>query len=555
MSVAQSFYEEHLSTLEQACEAVRDRGHWTPYPEIPSGKIYGETAKADGAAAYQAALNQHFALLGPDAIGTTGVEVSPYTGELGISYDQYESGALVAAAKAALPAWRDAGPQARTGVCIEILKRLNQRSFEIGNATMHTTGQGFAMAFQAGGPHAQDRALEAVATAWLQTSNIPTSSTWNKPQGKHDPLVMSKRYHIVPKGVGLVVACSTFPTWNTYPGMFASLVTGNPVIIKPHSQAVLPVAITVQVCQQVLEEAGFDPKLVLLAPEGNEVGIAQELATHPDVKVIDYTGGNNFGDWLSDNAKQATIYKEQAGVNTVLIDSVTNMKATAQNLAFALSLYSGQMCTTPQAVLIPKNGIKTDQGQMSFDQVAEFLCNTIKKFLSDPDRAAGVLGSIPNPATVQRLDQAAGLGEVLLESETHPVPGFEGSVYRTPLVLKVSGDDAAWQQEQFGPISFLVEVEDTEQGLKLISEAVASKGAITFGVYSTNDQVLDNAEQVAIEQGVALSCNLDGGVFVNQAAAFSDFHCTGNNPAANASLTDAAFVAGRFAVVQSRRHV
>ncbi len=195
------------------------------------------------------------------------------------------------------------------------------------------------------------------------------------------------------------------------------------------------------------------------------------------------------------------------------------------------------------------------QGQMSFDQVAEFLCNTIKKFLSDPDRAAGVLGSIPNPATVQRLDQAAGLGEVLLESETHPVPGFEGSVYRTPLVLKVSGDDAAWQQEQFGPISFLVEVEDTEQGLKLISEAVASKGAITFGVYSTNDQVLDNAEQVAIEQGVALSCNLDGGVFVNQAAAFSDFHCTGNNPAANASLTDAAFVAGRFAVVQSRRHV
>ena len=135
--------------------------------------------------------------------------MSPYSGELGISYDQYASGALVAAAKNALPAWRDAGPQARTGVCLEILKRLNQRSFEIGNATMHTTGQGSAMAFQAGGPHAQDRGLEAVATAWLLTSNIPSSSNWNKPQGKNDPLVMSKRYHIVPKGVALVVACST----------------------------------------------------------------------------------------------------------------------------------------------------------------------------------------------------------------------------------------------------------------------------------------------------------------------------------------------------------
>ena len=42
------------------------------------------------------------------------------------------------------------------------LHRLNRRSFEIANAVMHTTGQGFMMAFQAGGPHAQDRGLEAV---------------------------------------------------------------------------------------------------------------------------------------------------------------------------------------------------------------------------------------------------------------------------------------------------------------------------------------------------------------------------------------------------------
>jgi len=43
-------------------------------------------------------------------------------------------------------------------------------------------------------------------------------------------------------------------------------------------------------------------------------------------------------------------------------------------------------------------------------------------------------------------------------------------------------------------------------------------------------------------------------VFVNQSAAFSDFHGTGANPAANAALTDGAFVASRFRVVQSRRH-
>ena len=58
-----------------------------------------------------------------------------------------------------------------------------------------------------------------------------------------------------------------------------------------------------------------------------------------------------------------------------------------------------------------------------------------------------------------------------------------------------------------------------------------------------------------LDVGVALSENLTDGVYVNQSAAFSDFHATGANPAANASLTDGDFVAGRFRVVQSRRHL
>jgi hypothetical protein len=53
---------------------------------------------------------------------------------------------------------------------------------------------------------------------------------------------------------------------------------------------------------------------------------------------------------------------------------------------------------------------------------------------------------------------------------------------------------------------------------------------------------------------VSLSINLTGNVYVNQSAAFSDFHATGANPAATASYTDSAFVANRFRVVQRRWH-
>ena len=47
----------------------------------------------------------------------------------------------------------------RAAVCVEIVDRINARSFEIANAVMHTSGQPFVMAFQAAGPHAQDLSL------------------------------------------------------------------------------------------------------------------------------------------------------------------------------------------------------------------------------------------------------------------------------------------------------------------------------------------------------------------------------------------------------------
>ena len=64
---------------------------------------------------------------------------------------------LIEGATNACVDWRNASIETRVGCGLEILHRLNQRSFEMAFCVMHTTGQGFMMAFQAGGPHAQDR--------------------------------------------------------------------------------------------------------------------------------------------------------------------------------------------------------------------------------------------------------------------------------------------------------------------------------------------------------------------------------------------------------------
>ena len=68
------------------------------------------------------------------------------------------------------------------------------------------------------------------------------------------------RYRVVPRGIAVEIGCATFPTWNLYPGLFASLATGNSVIVKPHPAAILPAAITVKILREILLEAGFDPE-------------------------------------------------------------------------------------------------------------------------------------------------------------------------------------------------------------------------------------------------------------------------------------------------------
>ncbi|MER6567342.1 phenylacetic acid degradation protein PaaN [Streptomyces sp. NPDC001093] len=555
---AHELIAKHRPTLDQALEAIRTRAYWSPHPEHP--KAYGENGSLDaaaGKAAFDALLNTRLDLGQPGTDDWVGDEVSPYGIELGVGYPHADVDVLIPAMKAGQRAWRDAGAETRALVCLEILKRISDRTHEFAHAVMHTSGQAFMMAFQAGGPHAQDRGLEAVAYAYAEQVRTPETAEWTKPQGKRDPLALTKQFTPVPRGLALLIGCNTFPTWNGYPGLFASLATGNAVLVKPHPRAVLPLALTVQVARQVLAEAGFDANLVALAAERPGEGIAKTLATRPEVRIIDYTGSTSFGDWLEANARQAQVYTEKAGVNTVIVHSTGDYKGMLSNLAFSLSLYSGQMCTTPQNLLIPRDGIRTDEGPKTFDEVTADLARAVDGLLGDDARANALLGAIVNPDVKARLEAAAGLGEVALASREINNPDFPGAVVRTPVIVKLDGakpdDEAAYMSECFGPVSFAVAVDSVTDAVELLRRTVRDKGAMTVGAYTTDSEVEHAVEEVCLEEAAQLSLNLTGGVFVNQTAAFSDFHGSGGNPAANAALCDGAFVANRFRVVEVRR--
>ena len=545
----------HAALLDLATEATRARTYFTAFAESPSTRIWGDTAPALGKAAFDALLGQPFALEMPGTVGRVAPEQSPYGLGLGITYPHLLAAgvdALVEAAKRGLPGWRDAGPAARTAIALEMVTRINARSFEFAHAVMHTTGQAFVMAFQAGGAHAHERALEAIAYANAAMSQVPASVAWEKPRSKGEPQRMAKTFTIVPRGVALVIGCTTFPTWNSYPGLFASLVTGNPVVVKPHPHAVLPLALTVAVARDVLSEYGFDADLVTLAVDDVGEGLASTLATHRDVHIIDFTGSSTYGEWLEQHATQARVFTEKSGVNCVVIDSTDDLDGLAANLAYSLALYSGQMCTTPQTILIPRGGITSDHGHQTADDIVAAIGAALNELLADPLHAVNMLGAIVDDTVLDRLNAAAKSADVVIASRAVEHPDFPAARVRTPLVVR-SDDESVYAHECFGPVAFVVETEDTGDSLDRWRRITIERGALTASIYSTDPDVLALAESVALDCGVSTSLNLTGDVYVNQTAAFSDYHGTGANKAANSSLTDLAFVADRFRIVESRR--
>ncbi|MCL1962053.1 MAG: phenylacetic acid degradation protein PaaN [Desulfovibrionaceae bacterium] len=549
-----SLFDTHRPLLDNALDALAARGYWSAFPETPSPKVYGETAAADGQAAVMALAGKDYPLHQPGERARVAPERSPYGVRLDIRYPECDPGALIAAAQATEPAWIALGPRGRIGVLLEALTRIHQRSHEMAHSVMLTTGQGPMMAFQAGGPHAQDRALEAIAQAWKAMADIPAQVRWEKPQGKRPPIVMNKHFEIVGRGVALVIGCATFPTWNTYPGLFAALATGNPVIVKPHPNAVLPAALTVSILRQVLTEQGLDPNVVTLAVTPDPA-VTQALATHPAVASIDFTGGNAFGQWLLANARQARVYAEMAGVNTIVIESTDHYDAMLRNVAFSLSLYSGQMCTTTQNILVAQGGIQTDQGHKTFDQVGQDLAAAIGALLAKPKVVGAVLGAVCSTDTLERIEASGKTGKTVLASKRLQHPEFPQAQLRTPAVIALTqADDAVYKRECFGPVSYLVATESSDASALLAQSMIREHGALTLGVYSTDAGYIEQMIAVSRRAQVALSINLTQDVYVNQTSAFSDHHGTGGNPAANASYTNLAFVADRFVVVQWREH-
>src|ERR671910_1250781 len=150
-----------------------------------------------------------------------------------------------------------------------------------------------------------------------------------------------------------VVACVTpwnfpvaIPVWKIAP----ALVAGNTVVFKPAS---ITPATAVRITE-IFEEAGI-PKgvLNLILGSGSEAG--DEIINHRAVKAISFTGSNEVGIRLYEQASRrgAKVQCEMGGKNPVVILEDADLDLAVESTAQGAFGSSGQRCTaTSRAVVI-----------------------------------------------------------------------------------------------------------------------------------------------------------------------------------------------------------
>jgi len=551
MNTTISLFQKHEALLKDALNALNVRSYYSPYPENP--KAYAEDADTLGKNWISATMNNNYSALDQtESNGWLGEEVSPFLQVgIGVKYPTFTTETLLKQASLAQTAWANTSVNDRTGILIEALDRVKSRFFDIAYATMHTTGQAYMMSFQASGPHANDRALEAVVMGYKELTSVPEKAEWVKNFGKFD-LKMNKTWRPIPKGISLVIGCSTFPVWNTVPGLFAALITGNASIIKPHPKAILAIAIVVEEIQKVMAENGLPKQVVQLAVDTLNNPITKILAENNMVKMIDFTGSSEFGSYVESLPK--TTFTEKAGVNSIILDSVKDLKSVLGNIAFSASLYSGQMCTAPQNIFVSKEGVKTAEGLVPYEDVVKGIADAITALVDNPKAGPGTIGAIQAEATYKRVLDAKNLGgNLVLDSKAIVNEEFKDARIATPVLIEVDkSQGAVYNRECFGPIVFVIKTDSVTDSLALAEMLVKEKGALTCGAYTTNDATKALIAETMNNAFVPVSFNFTGAGFINSHAAFSDFHLTGGNPAGNASFANSEFVSKRFVWVGNR---
>ncbi len=291
-----------------------------------------------------------------------------------------------------------------------------------------------------------------------------------------------------PRGVAAVIAPWNFPLAISTGMTAAALVAGNTVVYKPAEDSVG----VGSALSDVLRQAGVpDGVFNFLPGEGATVGA--RLVSHPDVKLIAFTGSMEVGLQIVESCGRVAeggqevkkVIAEMGGKNAIIVDSDADFDIAIREVIHSAFGYQGQKCSACSRLILPES---------IHDAFLARLLPAIESIQLGPaDDPSTYVGPVVSEEARQKILSYIEIG--LQEGQLalrRSVNGTEGRHAPIAVFTGIRPEHRLAQEEIFGPVLAVLKVRDYDHALEV---ANSTRFALTAGVFSRSPVNIEKARR------------------------------------------------------------
>jgi acyl-CoA reductase-like NAD-dependent aldehyde dehydrogenase len=275
--------------------------------------------------------------------------------------------------------------------------------------------------------------------------------SWMRPQRIKTPLLLpaQTKVRFDPLGVGLIISTWNWPVMETLSPLVAAISGGNTAVIKPSNMSPATSEVIAQLVPEYLDTNAFS---VVLGGRTETTALLEQKWDH-----IFFTGSSRVGKIvLTAAAKNLTpVVLELGGKNPAIVHSSANLRVAARRIAQGTWTNSGQVCVSPDYVLAFKDIKEQFLGHLK-DAAVEFY---------DKRQQNLDYGRIVNAEHYDRIIRLLDSGDIYYGGEYD-----RDSLFIAPTILaNVEPDSPIMQEEVFGPILPVLEVNSIEEAVNFVN--------------------------------------------------------------------------------------
>ncbi len=386
---------------------------------------------------------------------------------------------MVAAARAAQPAWAALGHDGRAELLERACRGFEERAEELARLITREMGKPLAEArlevrsLSAGVRHHLDEIGEALAPEVIDDGESRSII-------HHDPLGVCAA--ITPWNFPM-----SMPSWMVFPALAA----GNTVLLKPSEETPLSGQAYADVLNEVL------PAEVLQVVHGADAQGKALVAS--DVDMIAFTGSAEVGKRImraaSDSLKRVIL--ELGGKDPMIVLETADLPKAARFAAHNSFRNAGQVCVSTERIFVT---------EAVADEFERLLVEETREIRQGYGLEEGV--RIGPMVSARQRDQVLAQLRAAIESGAKVLVGGDGhrDNFVPPTVLSgVTEDMAIAREETFGPVACVTRVRSADEAVRLANDTPFGLGAVVFGAEGEETERVArrlSAGMIGINRGV-----------------------------------------------------